>query len=130
MTVLALIAAAVMANAQMSKSKLEGGDPESLITRGPEYHGGVEALANYFEENYVYPEKALRMGVEGIVTLEFYIDKDGTVAGDIQVIRSVGEELDQEAVRLAKNMPTWKPALQNGKSVKVKYQLPIHFVLP
>ena len=129
MTVLALTLTVMVANAQMSESKLNTNDPNEMITRGPEFPGGVEALTNLFGDNYAYPAKATRMGKEGTVILEFYIGTDGSISEEIEVLQSVGAGLDEEAIRLAKNMPLWLPALQNGVAVKVKYQLPIHFEL-
>jgi protein TonB len=98
------------------------------IDQFPEFPGGTEGLKQYVKENIRYPEKAKKAGIEGRVVLQFFIDKDGSVI-DEKVIRSLDKDCDKEAVRLVRNMPKWKPGLQEGKPLKVMYTLPVTFRL-
>ncbi|MBQ4173598.1 MAG: energy transducer TonB, partial [Prevotella sp.] len=65
-------------------------------------------------------------GKQGRVLVNFIVEADGTIS-NANVVRSVSEELDAEALRVVENMPKWKPGMQNGKSVRVKYTIPISF---
>lgn len=68
------------------------------------------------------------MGIEGRVISAFIVNEDGSLS-NIKIARSISEKFDEEAIRLIKNMPNWKPGKQNGKAVKVSYSLPIIFNL-
>lgn len=101
---------------------------ESTEMLAPSFKGGNEALAEFMSANLKYPELAKRQGVEGTVILAYTITKNGEII-DIKVAKSVNKELDKEAVRLAKSMPQWTPAMQDGKAKNIKYQLPVKFEL-
>lgn len=94
----------------------------------PEYPGGVWGLNKYIKENLQYPLAAKESGISGRVVLQFVINEKG-MPEDIKVIRSPHISLEQEAIRLVKGMPRWKPGYQGGKPVKVNYTLPITFSL-
>ena len=93
-----------------------------------EFPGGFEAMADYIAKSVVYPEKAKTDGVQGKVFVQFVVEKDGSV-GEATVFRGVGGECDEEALRVVKAMPNWKPATFKGKPVRSKFMLPINFVL-
>jgi protein TonB len=92
----------------------------------PEFLGGQEALQRYMQRNLHYPPVALRNGIEGRVYVTFVVQADGSVA-DVQVLKGLGYGTDEEAVRVVKNMPAWKPGMQNKRSVAVRYTMPITF---
>lgn len=94
----------------------------------PKYTGGEKALAEYISKELRYPAKAIDNGIFGRVICTFVIDAKGKVT-NVQVIRSVDPDLDQEAVRVIQNMPDWTPGKQRGKQVAVKYTMPIIFKL-
>lgn len=94
----------------------------------PEYPGGNEAMFKFLAENIKYPLLARESAVQGTVYISFVITEKGEVT-DIKVIRGVGTGLDEEAVRVVKMMPRWKPGKQSGKEVRVQYTLPIRFSL-
>ena len=75
-----------------------------------------------------YPESAREAGMQGRVTVQFVVDKDGSIKNP-RVLRSVDKELDAEAVRLVQAMPKWKPAMDKGQAVAVKYTMPVVFKL-
>ncbi len=109
-------------------------EPEIIFTtemdlqQYPEFPGGEEALTAYLVKHIQYPSRALQNDIEGHVTLGFLVNKDGEIE-DIKVIRSLGYGCDDEALRVAGAMPKWKPGKNNGKAVKVYFNLPINFVL-
>ncbi|MCR5013366.1 MAG: M56 family metallopeptidase [Bacteroidales bacterium] len=94
----------------------------------PEYPGGMDQLAKYLSENIKYPDEAKEKGISGRVFISYVIEKDGSVS-NIKVMRSVSPLLDNEAVRVVKAMPKWKPGKQKGKAVRVNYILPVNFKL-
>lgn len=95
----------------------------------PEYPGGMEALFTFMGKNINYPETAEQDGLEGKVMVQFVIDPDGKV-GQIEVVKSVRDDLDSEAVRVVSQMPDWTPGMQDGKAVYVQMVLPIAYKLP
>ena len=93
-----------------------------------EYPGGFEAMSAYISKSIVYPEKAKADGVEGKVFVQFVVEKDGSV-GEATVLRGVGGECDEEALRVVNAMPKWQPATFKGKPVRSRFVLPIYFKL-
>lgn len=100
----------------------------TVVEEMPEYPGGTNELLAYISKNIKYPEAAEKAGVEGRVICSFVVTKEGKVA-DVNVVRGVSPELDDEAIRVISSMPTWKPGKQKGEVVNVKYTLPIMFRL-
>ena len=94
----------------------------------PEFEGGQVAFMKYIAKHIKYPSQARRMGIEGKVFVEFIIDKEGRLI-DVKAIKGIGAGCDEEAVRVLKEAPAWKPGKQRGKPVKVKMVLPIYFQL-
>ena len=100
-----------------------------VVESMPEFPGGAGAMMKYIAENIKYPAIAQENGIQGRVICQFVIEKDGSVS-DVHVSRSSGEKsLDKEAIRLISNMPKWKPGIQRGKPVRVKYTIPVNFRL-
>ena len=94
----------------------------------PEFPGGTKALLDSIAKNLKYPPKAINSRTEGRVILQFVIDKQGKVT-DVQVMRGVTPDLDQAAIDVMRSLPDWKPGMQDGKPVNVKYTMPIVFKL-
>jgi TonB family protein len=94
----------------------------------PEYIGGEKARNSFLAENIKYPELATSLRIQGTVYLSFIVNENGDLI-DIKVIRGIGGGCDEEAVRVIKLMPKWKPATQNGKNVRVIFNMPIDFRL-
>lgn len=95
----------------------------------PSYPGGEEALAKYFQEAIVYPKTAIENSIEGTVTVDFDVNTDGTIS-NVQIVRPIDPDLEEEAVRVVKAMPAWQPAISNGTPVKSTFRLPVKFRLP
>ena len=109
--------------------KLKGTPLYEVVEQMPEFPGGgMAAVLEYIQKNMQYPESAKKNGTQGRVTVQFVIDKEGNVT-EPKVIRSVDKELDAEAIRLVKSMPKWKPGMQKGEVVAVKYTMPVLFKL-
>ena len=94
----------------------------------PEYPGGPNALVKYVQNNLKYPESAKKNKQEGRVFVGFVVEKDGSVT-NVNVLRGVCEELDNEAVRVVKSLPKFTPGMHGGKPVRVQYTLPVVFKL-
>ena len=94
----------------------------------PCFKGGDAALLQYLGKTARYPQSAQKIKKEGCVIVSFIVEKDGAVS-NVKVVRSVTPTLDAEAVRVIKAMPKWVPGKQDGKLVRVKYNVPVSFRL-
>ena len=94
----------------------------------PEFPGGENALLSFLGSNVRYPVIAQENGIQGRVYVSFVIDETGNI-NDVSIIRGVDVSLDNEAIRVVRLMPKWKPGKQGGKAVKVRYNVPIFFDL-
>lgn len=95
----------------------------------PEFPGGMSALLKYLTDSLKYQKTPDGNGRKGTVVIQVIIDKDGSVTEPV-ILRHLSPELDKEALRVVNSMPKWKPGSQSGKVVKVRYTLPITFILP
>ena len=100
-------------------------DPLIWVEQMPEFKGNIN---KYLSEAINYPTIAVETGMQGKVFCEFVVNKDGTIV-DVRVIRGIDRSLDEEAMRVIKSMPAWKPGRMNGKAVRVKFNLPVNFRL-
>ena len=94
----------------------------------PQFPGGQIAMLKYIMENMKYPEQAMKKGIQGRVAVRFIVEKDGSIS-DVKPILSVHPLLNKEAVRVVESMPKWTPGKQNGKPVRVRFNLPVMFKL-
>lgn len=100
-----------------------------LVEKMPEFPGGQGALFKFLAETVKYPFLAQERGIEGRVICQFVVNKDGTIT-DVEVVRSGGDPLlDNEAIRVLQSMPNWNPGEQDGEPVRVRYTVPINFVI-
>jgi periplasmic protein TonB len=100
----------------------------TAVEVSPEFPGGYDAFGTFLSHNIHYPEMARHTGTQGRVIINFVVEKDGTLS-EIKVVRGVGDGCDEEAVRVMKLSPKWKPGIQNGRPVRVYYTVPITFRL-
>ncbi|AHJ95949.1 energy transducer TonB [Hymenobacter swuensis] len=96
------------------------------VEQMPEFIGGNAALIKYLQKQLRYPAQALRASVEGKVFMSFTVNTDGTI-NDVTVLKGLGYGTDEEASRVIRQMPAWKPGYQNNHAVPVRYTLPITF---
>lgn len=100
----------------------------TVVEKMPEYPGGNEERVKFLVKNIKYPEEARKKGISGTVYISFIVEKDGEIT-NAKVMRGVDELLDNEALRVVKMMPAWKPGIQRGEAVRVQFTLPIQFNL-
>lgn len=94
----------------------------------PEFPGGMAECLKFLGKNIKYPVQSQQAGVQGKVIVQFVVEKDGSVSNP-KVVRSIDPDLDGEAVRVISIMPKWKPGMQKGQAVRVKYTVPVTFRL-
>ena len=94
----------------------------------PIFEGGDAALLKYLTDSVKYPELVKKHGVQGRVVIGFIVEKDGSLT-DVKVLRHVDIALDAEALRVMKAMPNWLPGQQDGRFVRVRYNVPMKFKL-
>ncbi|MDR6940829.1 energy transducer TonB [Mucilaginibacter pocheonensis] len=102
--------------------------PGELLEVMPEPIGGAAAWAKFLQKNLRFPAVAQEQGVSGKVFLSFIVEKDGHLS-NIVVERGAGYGFDEEALRVLKLAKAWRPGVQNGQPVRVKYEIPINFQL-
>ena len=100
-----------------------------VVEQMPEFpNGGMAGLMQYLSKNIKYPTIAQENGTQGRVIVQFVVNRDGSIV-DAKVVRSVDPYLDKEALRVINTMPKWKPGMQRGKPVRVKFTVPVMFRL-
>ncbi len=99
-----------------------------IVEEMPSYPGGERALLEYVAKNIKYPQIARETGIQGRVFVGFVVEPDGSVS-NVKILRGIGGGCDEEAMRVIKSLPKWKPGKQRGKAVRVSYQIPVVFKL-
>lgn len=100
-----------------------------VVEESAEFPGGGDAARiKFLQDNLVYPQMAKENGIQGKVYTTFVVERDGSIT-DIKILRGIGGGCDEEAIRVIKLMPKWKPGKQRGKPVRQQFNLPIEFVL-
>ncbi len=99
-----------------------------FVEQMPAFPDGEAAMLKYIREHVKYPAIAKENGIEGTVVIQFVVTKDGDIQ-KVVVARGIGGGCDEEAARVVKSMPNWKPGKHNGKPVPVSFTLPIRFKL-
>jgi protein TonB len=101
----------------------------NVVEDQPEFPGGMQALMKYLRDNIRYPSISRQNNSQGRAYINFVVNTDGSIT-DVEVMKSTNDVyLDKEAVRVVSGMPKWKPGKQQGKTVRVKYTLPVMFKL-
>lgn len=101
---------------------------QDTVYTNPEFTGGDIEMMNFINNNFSYPEISQEMGHQGIVYIEFVVDSIGNV-DSVKILKGVSKEIDAESIRVVELMPNWKPGTQDGKSVSVRYTMPIKVTL-
>lgn len=109
----------------------KGGDPNVIVgpegvDEFPEFAGGAKAWSKYMERNLRYPSAAQEDAVHGKVFVSFVVEKDGSIT-DVKVLRGIGYGCDEEAAKVIKKSPLWKPGKNKGTPVRVRYNMAINF---
>lgn len=101
-----------------------------IVEQQAEPAGGIQAFYDYVANQLSdkYPRQAQRMGIEGVVYVQFVIEKDGSLT-DVTAVKGIGGGCDEVAVEVVKNSPKWSPGKQRGRAVRSQRVIPIRFVL-
>lgn len=98
----------------------------SVVEEMPKYPGGMKAFVNYLKRKLVYPPQAKKENLEGVVAVQFVVEKDGRITSPT-VVRSLRADMDSAALTAIRNMPNWIPAREHGMRVRCKYSVPVQF---
>lgn len=99
-----------------------------VVQEMPVFPGGDSTLMKFIKSNIQYPKNAKDKNIQGRVILRFCVTNEGKIA-KVGVLKGVDPEIDQEAIRVIKMLPEWKPGKQGGKPVNVWYSVPVTFAL-
>ncbi len=104
--------------------------PLTIVEQMPTFPGGELELMKYIQKNVQYPQVEKEAGISGTCYVTFVVEKDGNIS-DVKLLRGIsgGPGCDKEAIRVIKSMPSWKAGKQNGREVRVQFNLPIKFTL-
>ncbi|HEY0898928.1 MAG TPA: energy transducer TonB [Sphingobacteriaceae bacterium] len=100
----------------------------ATVESAPEFRGGSRRLTRYLKNNLNYPKQAKQNKVEGTVYVSFIVEKNGSLSG-LYIIRGIGSGCDEEAMRVVRNSPSWKPGTIDGKPVRTSFTVPVQFKL-
>lgn len=95
----------------------------------PEFPGGAASLQEFIKTHLIYPEDAKAARIEGKVYVQFIVEEDGHLS-DIHVVRGLYPSCDEEALRLVKTLPKWKPKTDQGKAIPARFTIHVIFKLP
>ncbi|MDJ1485350.1 energy transducer TonB [Cytophagaceae bacterium YF14B1] len=110
------------------QGKIEEADTSIYVAVSvpPEFPGGLKALYDFFKENVQYPEEAKKAKVDEILFLMFVVEKDGSISSPT-IRKRLGYGCDEEALRVLKLVPKFKPAMLNDQFVRFSYAIPVRF---
>ncbi len=100
----------------------------TVVENEPEFPGGMDSLYRWIDEHIQYPQRALENNIHGIVYVTFTVEPNGSISNP-RILRDIGLGCGDEAIRIVKSMPRWKPGKQRGKPVRVQFNLPVKFKL-
>ena len=119
--------------AQAFDSSVQPTITDSLYAKAeemPSFPGGQSAMYSFVQKNLVYPQVEKEASIQGTCYVNFIVEKDGKIT-NVTITKGVdkGPGCDAECIRLANSMPHWIPGKQNGKTVRVNFNMPIKFLL-
>lgn len=131
---LMLVLPAMAQNSKISlpnKSKLPAQQKNgvySLVENQPAFPGGSKAFMKYLAQNVKYPKVDMENNLQGRVVAQFVVEKDGSLT-EIKAVRAPSKAMADEAIRVLKKSPKWKPGKVKGKAVRTQYTVPVSFAL-
>lgn len=135
MRIVLLICVLIFVNCQVNainndstKTKVTENDVKVLVETMPEFPGGQDSLNRFIAKNVIYPNYAMEEEISGKVYVSFVVNEDGLISS-AKVVKGIGGGCDEEALRIVKSMPKWKAGMHCGKKVKVRFIIPISFIL-
>lgn len=102
--------------------------PVTIVEEMPVFKEGEAAMYQYLHDRIKYPGSAIEHNITGKVYVNFIVDKTGKIT-DVKLLRGIGYGCDEEALRVIRSMPDWKPGRQNGQPVAVSFNMPVEFIL-
>jgi len=131
-SVLCLLGFALFAQDESNLKTISAPEPQEqvyhIVEEMPEFPGGQDSLYSFIGKNVRYPEKLMKEKLQGVVYIQFIVEKDGSI-GETKILRSPHELFSEESKRVVMLMPKWKNGKQGGKAVRVMFNLPIRFRL-
>ena len=118
-------------NTNPPKPKLQAQQKNGVYTvvdSQPVFPGGTKAMFNYLSKNVTYPKYDRENNIQGKAVVQFVVELDGRLT-DVKAVRSTSTAMAEEAVRVFKNSPKWKPGKVNGKAVRAQFYVPVNFTL-
>lgn len=112
-----------------TQKRVSKGFGVSIVQVQPEFPGGEDSLHSFLKDNLNYPDSARINHVQGRVYVGFKVDRTGKIINPI-ILSSASRMLEDEAIRVVKMMPDWKPGTAGGSPVDIQYILPIDFLTP
>lgn len=94
----------------------------------PVFMAGEKDLFLYLADHVNYPIPAIEAHIQGVVYVSFVVNEHGKVT-NVELLKGIGGGCDEEALRVIEQMPNWHPGLQGGMPVRVKFTLPVKFIL-
>ncbi len=116
-------------NSIAQNEKVKAGYGVHVSITQPEFPGGMDSLKMFIHNNLKYPRQLMDSRTGGSVVIMFIVDKDGKIVDPV-VMKGVNPDVNEEALRIIKMMPDWKPGTNGGMPVNKQYILPIDFVPP
>lgn len=113
---------------EIEEADTTNNDVFTVVDDFPSFSGGETKLYEFLANNIVYPKEAEKMGITGIVYVNFIIEQDGSIS-NARIIRDIGGGCGEEVLRVVNSMPKWNPGRQKGKAVRVQFNLPVKFTL-
>jgi len=110
----------------LENSEADNSPVFTIVEEMPSFPGGENERNRFLAMNIIYPQAAFLTGIQGTVYVQFIIDRNGSVT-DVKVLKGIGGGCDEEAMRVVKMMPKWKPGKQNGKPIRVIFNMPVIF---
>ncbi len=104
----------------------EKAPPVIIVEEMPSYTGGESERLKFLKDHIEYPKNAAENGIQGTVYFQFVVDTKGNIT-DVKILRGIGGGCDEEALRVIKMMPPWHPGKQNGRTVRVLYNMAVSF---
>lgn len=96
----------------------------SMFDKAPSFPGGMSAMAQFIVDNLKYPKECEAQGIEGRVTCQMVVTKEGKLV-NVKVVRGLHPLLDAEALRIIDSMPLWQPGTLKGQPVNCRYTMPV-----
>ena len=117
----------IVQQVEVEEEEIEEDQPFVKVEEMPSFQGGdLQKFRNWVQSKVRYPQIAQENNISGRVFLMFVVERDGTLT-NIQVLQTPDSSLSDEAIRVLKTSPKWKPGKQRNQTVRVKYTLPIDF---